>query len=57
MSKIFVYDFLLIYFIVIIDIDIYIKILWSLFYYTKFLVIILYINWLIILKIIILAKV
>ena len=56
MSKISVYDSLLMYFIAIIGVDAYIKTLRLSFYYTKFLAIVLYINRLIILEVVILAK-
>ena len=57
MNKISIYNSPLIYFITIIDIDIYIKILRLLFYYIKFLIIVLYINRLIILEMTVLIKV
>ena len=56
MSKISIYNSLLIHFIAIIDIDIYTKTLRLSFHYTKFLITILYINRLIILEVAIPAE-
>ncbi len=56
MSKISVYNSLLMHFMAIIGINAYIKTLQLLFYYTKFLAAVLYINRLIILEVAVLAK-
>jgi hypothetical protein len=56
MSKISVYDSPLMYFMAIIGVDTYTKTLRSLFYYTKFLAAVLYINRLIMLEVAVLAK-
>lgn len=56
MSKISIYNSLLMHFIAIISVDIYTKTLRLSFYYTKFLIAILYINRLIILEVAVLAE-
>jgi hypothetical protein len=56
-NKISVYNSLLIYFIAIISVDIYTKTFRLLFYYTKFLAVVLYINRLIILEVAVPAEV
>jgi hypothetical protein len=55
-SKITVYNSLLIHFIAIIGIDTHTKTLWSSFYYIKFLAAVLYINQLIMLKVAVSAE-
>jgi len=56
MSKISVYDSPLMHFMAIIGVDTYTKTLWLSFYYTKFLAAVLYINWLIMLEVAVLAE-
>jgi hypothetical protein len=55
-SKITVYNSLLMHFMAILGIDAHTKTLRSLFHYTKFLAAVLYISWLIILEVAILAE-